>query len=216
MHFYDEIGLLKPAEKGKNGYRYYENEQLLILQQILFYRELGFPLGEIQKVLGGSQFDKIAALKSHRSALEQNVQKAHQLIRTIDKTIARLKGEATMSDKEIYQGFDKRKQKGYQQELVNRFGKSAETLIKESKQRTKGWKQEDWERIGKENVDVLKGLVEQMGMGAAVSDPAVQKLIRLHYQWVCHFWTPNWEAYTRTFPHRENRRVASAEKTESR
>jgi DNA-binding transcriptional MerR regulator len=48
LHFYDEVGLLKPAYYGDNHYRYYEEEQLLILQQILFYRELGLSLNEIQ------------------------------------------------------------------------------------------------------------------------------------------------------------------------
>ncbi len=49
LHFYDEVGLLKPAYHGSNGYRFYEEEQLLILQQILFFRELGFELKQIQK-----------------------------------------------------------------------------------------------------------------------------------------------------------------------
>ena len=58
LHWYDEVGLLKPAYHGSNGYRYYEEEQLLILQQILFFRELGFELKKIRKVLGRGDFDK--------------------------------------------------------------------------------------------------------------------------------------------------------------
>ena len=71
LHWYDEVGLLKPAYYGSNGYRYYEEEQLLILQQILFFRELGFELKQIQKILGRSDFDKIAALSSHRKVLQK-------------------------------------------------------------------------------------------------------------------------------------------------
>ena len=48
LRFYDEIGLLKPAYYGENHYRYYEEEQLLMLQQILFFREIGFPLREVE------------------------------------------------------------------------------------------------------------------------------------------------------------------------
>ena len=62
LHFYDEIGLLKPAYCGDNNYRYYEEEQLLMLQQILFYRELGLQLNDIQRVLSSDSFDKIEAL----------------------------------------------------------------------------------------------------------------------------------------------------------
>jgi DNA-binding transcriptional MerR regulator len=52
LHFYDEMGLLKPAYCGTNGYRFYEQAQLLYVQQILFYRELGFELKQIKRILG--------------------------------------------------------------------------------------------------------------------------------------------------------------------
>jgi DNA-binding transcriptional MerR regulator len=73
LHFYDEMALLKPAYTKANGYRIYEEPQLLILQQILFYRELGFELKRIHEILGQRKFEKIAALKSHRKILEKNV-----------------------------------------------------------------------------------------------------------------------------------------------
>jgi len=58
LHFYDETGLLKPARHGANGYRFYEEPQLLTLQQILFYRELGFELKQIKAILGRADFEK--------------------------------------------------------------------------------------------------------------------------------------------------------------
>src|SRR5216110_4026409 len=73
LHFYDETGLLKPAYHGANGYRVYEEPQLLTLQQILFYRELGFELKQIQRILGRADFDKLAALQSHRKVLEKDL-----------------------------------------------------------------------------------------------------------------------------------------------
>src|SRR6266498_4162453 len=73
LHFYDETGLLKPAYHGANGYRFYEEPQLLTLQQILFYRELGFELKEIKRILGRADFDKVAALESHRKVLQKNL-----------------------------------------------------------------------------------------------------------------------------------------------
>src|SRR6476619_7028452 len=59
LHFYDEVGLLKPAYVGANGYRFYEEPQLLTLQQILFYRELGFELKQIKRILGRADFEKM-------------------------------------------------------------------------------------------------------------------------------------------------------------
>src|SRR5436305_10156486 len=92
LHFYDETGLLKPAYHGANGYRYYEEPQLLNLQQILFYRELGFELKRIKRILGRRDFEKIAALQSHRKVLEMNLARTRRLIETIDRTIEHLKG----------------------------------------------------------------------------------------------------------------------------
>ena len=96
LHFYEEAGLLKPAYYGSNGYRYYEESQLLQLQQILFFKELGLTIKQISKVLGRSDFDQLAALHAHRKALSQEKEKIERLIETIDGTIKHLKGKKKM------------------------------------------------------------------------------------------------------------------------
>src|SRR3990167_11157036 len=80
LRFYDEIGLLKPAYYGDNNYRYYEDEQLLMLQQILFYRELNFPLNDIQRIISNDDFNKIDSLISHKQVLAQNLDRTKKLI----------------------------------------------------------------------------------------------------------------------------------------
>ncbi len=105
LHFYDETGLLKPARQGANGYRFYEEPQLLTLQQILFYRELGFELKQIKGILGRADFEKVAALQSHRKVLEKNLARTRTLIETIDKTIRHLKGTKKMKSEEMFLGF---------------------------------------------------------------------------------------------------------------
>lgn len=106
LHFYDETGLLKPAYLGANGYRFYEEPQLLTLQQILFYRELGFELKQILRILGRADFEKVAALQSHRKVLQKNLTRTRRLIETIDKTIQHLKGTKTMKSQEMFVGFN--------------------------------------------------------------------------------------------------------------
>lgn len=106
LHFYEEAGLLKPAYYGANGYRYYEEKELLQLQQILFFKELGLTLKQIRKVIGKSDFDQIAALHSHRRALSCEWEKIGRLLKTIDKTIKHLKGKKKMKDKEMFDGFN--------------------------------------------------------------------------------------------------------------
>src|ERR1041385_1421371 len=105
LHFYDETGLLKPAYVGANGYRFYEEPQLLTLQQILFYRELGFELKQIKRILGRSDFEIVAALQSHRKVLQKNFARTQRLLETIDKTIQHLKGKKKMKSEEMFAGF---------------------------------------------------------------------------------------------------------------
>jgi DNA-binding transcriptional MerR regulator len=105
LHFYDETALLKPAYSKANGYRIYEEPQLLMLQQILFYRELGFELKRIKEILSQPKFEKVAALKSHRQVLEKNATRTRTLIDTIDKTIRHLKGTKKMKSEELFMGF---------------------------------------------------------------------------------------------------------------
>src|SRR5258706_3319982 len=105
LHFYDETGLLKAGYYGANGYRFYEEPQLLTLQQILFYRELGFELKQIERILGRADFEKVAALQSHRKVLQKNLARTRTLIETIDKTIKHLKGTKKMKSEEMFLGF---------------------------------------------------------------------------------------------------------------
>ncbi len=106
LHFYDETGLLKPAYHKANGYRVYEEPQLLALQQILFYRELGFELKQIKQILDRADFEKIDALESHRKILQKKLDRTRTLIGTIDKTIMHVKGKKKMKNKEMFVGFN--------------------------------------------------------------------------------------------------------------
>jgi DNA-binding transcriptional MerR regulator/uncharacterized cupin superfamily protein len=105
LHYYDETGLLKPAFYGANGYRFYEEQELLALQQILFYRELGLTLKQIKRILGRRDFEKVAALRSHRMVLQRDLSRTRTLIATIEKTIQHLQGRKKMKTEEMFAGF---------------------------------------------------------------------------------------------------------------
>jgi DNA-binding transcriptional MerR regulator len=195
LHFYDEVGLLKPAYLGVNGYRFYEEAQLLTLQQILFYRELGFELKLIKKVLSRPDFDKIAALESHRKVLRKNLADTRKLIRTIDKTIEHLKGMKKMKSKEMFAGFSPEQQAKHEQYLIDRFGEGMKEGIAQSKARVKNWTQRDWLKAGGAFEGICKDLVRAMGRKLPAESPEVQSVIRRHYQWLKQFWTPTRESY---------------------
>src|SRR5690606_16461512 len=101
LHHYDEIGLLKPASIGRNGYRYYGREELLRLQQILLHRELDIPLAEIRAILDDPKFDQRKALQQQRDRLAAEAKRYAQLVRTIDRTIADLDGESAMRNADL-------------------------------------------------------------------------------------------------------------------
>ena len=195
LHLYDELGLLKPAYRGANGYRYYEKSQLLVLQQILLYRELGFELKQIKRLICKPGFDRMSALISHRRVLEQNLARTKKLIATVDKTIDYLKGTTSMSNQELFNGFSPEVQAKHEQEIVERFGEPAKKHIAQSKARVKNWTKADWEKSAKAFASICQDLVKLMGQGAVADSAEVQAVIRRHYEWLNQFWTPNRESY---------------------
>lgn len=192
LRFYDEIGLLKPAYYGDNNYRYYEEEQLLMLQQILFFRELGFSLDDVKRIVNSSDFNKITALNSHKQVLKADIDRRANLINTIDKTIAHLRGEINMKDEELYYGFDSEKQKNYEKELIEK-GWVSEKEMQEYRKIYKKYTQEDWERFQRDGEQINNELVEAINKQLKPSATEVQRLIRRHHAWVG--WNPTKEKY---------------------
>lgn len=199
LRFYDEIGLLKPAFYGDNGYRYYQKEQLLLLQQVLFYRELGIELAQIQKILSNPGFDKVQALKSHRENLEKEVQRTQALIQTIDKTLALLEEEIPMRDEEMYYGFDPKKLEEYVQWTREKFGDSAaenyEREMRNWYQNNKNWSKEDAEKVRNSYDELHREFTSALNQGLKPNSAEVQTLVARHYQVVLQFWTPNKTSY---------------------
>lgn len=195
LHWYDEVELLKPAYHGSNGYRYYEEEQLLILQQILFFKELGFELKQIRKILGRSDFDKMVALSSHRQVLKKSVEQTRKLIRTIDRTIEHLKGMKKMEEKEMFSGFSKEQQAKYEKQIIERFGESGKAHIKESKENAKKWSKTDKKNFEKEFSAICNELTHLLEENFKVDASEVQKVICRHFSWLSKFWTPTKKSY---------------------
>jgi DNA-binding transcriptional MerR regulator len=195
LHFYDEVGLLKPACVSANGYRFYEEPQLLMLQQILFYRELGFELKRIKRILGQSDFDKIAALQSHRKVLRKDLARTRKLIVTIDKTIEHLKGAKKMKSQEMFVGFDPEQQAKHEQYLINRFGEEMKGEIAKSKRKVKNWTKAKWQESGAAFVAICQDLVALMDRSLPADAREVQEVVRRHYQWLKQFWTPTRASY---------------------
>lgn len=191
LHHYDEIGLLSPARKSSNGYRQYGEAELLKLQQIMFFRELEFPLKEIETILKNPKFDMATALSDHRKLIKIKKKRMNDLLKTIDKTLTKINHKKNMDDKELYGGFSKEEAETYAAEAKARWGHN--DAYKQSQERVKKMSKEQFAQIGKEGDELQKEIVANIDKGP--ESPIVQKLIAKHYDNLRHFYEPNLEMY---------------------
>ncbi|MBN2118992.1 MAG: MerR family transcriptional regulator [Anaerolineales bacterium] len=185
LHHYDAIGLLKPSRVGENGYRYYGEESLLQLQQILFYRELGIPLEDIKKIMGRRDFDVLGALRSHKEALQKQVRRLNRLIDTVDNTIDHLKGSNSMSNKAYFEGFSEEEQEKYAAEAEQMY--DPET-VRESNRKWKAYPAAKKEAILAEGKAIYMDMIAAMPKGA--SSQEVQGIVARWRRHMDYFWTP--------------------------
>ena len=188
LHYYDEIGLLKPSQVGENGYRYYAEEALLKLQQILLYRELDLPLENIKRILASQDFYIQQALENHRTALQQRISRLERLTQTVDLTLAHLRGEIEMSNKQLFEPFNEEQIAEYEKEAGQMY--DPET-VKASYKKWKNYTTADKQRIGEEGNAVYRDLLAVMPKGAA--SPEVQACIERWRRHMDYFWTPSLE-----------------------
>lgn len=187
LHYYDEIGLLKPASIGENGYRYYDDSSLFQLQQILFYREMGLELQQIKQILDDPDFDKVTALQLHRQTIQEKIDRLQSLIQTVDTTILHLIGEVDMSKKNVFKGFDEEKQKQYEKEAVDNWGENAAQSIK----LWKSYSDERKAEIMQEGNAIYQEIAANMDKGA--DSPEVRALLVRWHEHLRHFYEPSIE-----------------------
>lgn len=143
LHHYDEIGLLVPEKTTEAGYRIYSDENLGLLQQILFFKELGFPLKKIKEIIDSPSFEHQEALELQHKMLLEKRSRLEKMIVTIEKTIQHSKGEIPMSNQEKFEGFDF-SSNPYEQEAREKWGDKA---VDEANERAKAMTSSDQERF---------------------------------------------------------------------
>ncbi|MBN2004392.1 MAG: TipAS antibiotic-recognition domain-containing protein [Anaerolineae bacterium] len=191
LHHYDQIGLLKPSSRSAAGYRLYGRQDLLRLQQILFFKELDFPLDEIKDILDAPDFDQIKALEQHRQSLQARMERLGRLLNTLDKTIHEITEETmTLTDEELYEGFTPEQRERYDREVAERY---APELVKISQQRLRKLSKAQWEELKAEGGAITSAIAELAG--GAPGAPEVQALIARHHAWIEKFYPANAEVY---------------------
>lgn len=190
LRHYDAIGLLRPARVADNGRRYYEQEQLLRLQQILLLRELGLGLTAVAEVLQRRSSDStVDVLQRHRNWLIEERKRLDRLVNTVENTIESMQKGEEMTAANMFEGFE---HNPYEDEARQRWGDEA---VDESYRRIRNFSAADAEKARTGYPKVHEGLVPLLAAGVPVDDPRVQELVALHYEVTSMFWTPNAEAY---------------------
>ena len=185
LRYYDEIKLLRPARVTSSGYRIYGKGEVDTLQQILFYRELEFSLEDIKELIYAPEFSKEKAFAGHLTLLNQKRERLDALIVNIERSIAAMKGEIVVSDKEKFEGFKKKlveeNEVKYGKEIREKYG--AET-VNESNMKMLGLTWEQYQEIERLSAE----FEETLAAAFAGNNPAgemAQKACDLHRQWLC-------------------------------
>lgn len=185
LRHYDDLALLKPA-KTRNRIRYYSQDQLLILQQILVYRELGFGLPEIAKLIRGGQDRELFDRQIEN--LSKEIKRLQQMLEAVQITKLRIENGENLVIDESFEGFDN---DPYAEEAQARWPEQ----YAESQRRVAKLSKAQMAEIMQQHTSAAEALAELYKAGAKVTDAEVQTQIANHYNWICNFWTPSREAY---------------------
>lgn len=167
LHYYDEIGLLPPAMVDKStGYRYYDEQTLLRMQEILFYRELDFSLKRIADILSSPHYDRTQALKDQKVLLTLKKERLENLISAIDGA---MKGENVMNS------FDNRKLEQYKAEAQEKWGRT--DAYQEHAEKTKGYSKDKWNALAA-GMDAIMAEFALSMKTSAPDSPEAQSLVR--------------------------------------
>lgn len=172
LHYYDEIGLLAPASVDtQSGYRYYDDASLARMQEILFYRELDFPLKEIAALLASPNYDKTQALAAQKELLILKRNRLDRLIAAIDSAE---KGVIDMNafDNSAFEA----KRDAYAAEAKERW--SASDAWQEHEMKTKNYTGEKWQTLSAEMAGIFADFAAAMTQGLAPESDNAQALVK--------------------------------------
>jgi len=168
LHYYDEIGLLKPSIVDRfTGYRYYDESSVLRMQEILFYRELDFSLKSIAEILSSPNYDREKALKEQKKLLTLKKERLERLILSIDNAV---KGENVMS------AFDNSECEAYKSEDKEKWGNTE--AYAEFSEKTKDYSKERFADINTGLEYIFRDFAELMKSGAEPISAEAQALVK--------------------------------------
>lgn len=185
LHHYDEIGLLAPSGRSGAGYRRYDEPDLARLQQIMFYRELGFALDEITVMLEDPQADPAEHLRRQHELLTVRLGRVRQMVEAVEKAMEADKMGISLTPEERFEVFGEHDPTRYAEETEQRWGDS--DAYKQSARRTKSYTKADWLTIKAEADAITESLAGALTRGDAAGSTAAMDLVERHRQHITHW-----------------------------
>ncbi|MFE9607783.1 MerR family transcriptional regulator [Streptomyces sp. NPDC006012] len=172
LHHYDEIGLLVPGGRSQAGHRRYSDTDLDRLQQILFYRELGFPLDGVAALLDDPDADPRAHLRRQHELLTARIEKLQQMAAAVENAMEARRMGINLTPQERFEVFGDNDPEQYAEETEARWGNTE--AYAESQRRAARYTKEDWKRMQAESDDWSERYVALVDAGAdPVGEPAM-------------------------------------------
>jgi DNA-binding transcriptional MerR regulator len=195
LHFYDQKDLLSPKARSPAGYRLYDRDDLLTLQEILFYRELGIPLGEIQELLLAKDTDRRMRLLSYQKTLGERIKTLLRIQNRLEEALRispeDLKEVKVMKDlAPLYEGFTKEEVIGIQQEAKELYGGE---LYDIAAKRTQSWSEKEWEEVKGEAQGIYQRLAESIE--SAIDSPEIVGLVGEYFKHMQRYYPSSPEVF---------------------
>ena len=184
LHHYDEIGVLSPSGRSDAGYRLYSHEDLERLQEILVWRQLGFPLAEIKTLLDDPAHNRGRALARQRELVAGELGRLQAVARALDEAIAANENGTKAKEMTMFDGFD---QSQYEEEVRERWGETE--AYRESARRTAAYGDDEWEQIKAEAAAINASFVELLRAGEPTEGDAARAVAERHRRHIsCWFY----------------------------
>ena len=178
LHHYDEIGLVVPAGRTGSGYRTYGPAEIERLQEVLFFRELGFPLEEIKTMVESPAYTRAATLQHQRRLLEQRADRLLTMMDAIDRAVLAERTGVQMSSEDILEVFGDFDPVEHEEEVKQRWGETE--AYKQSAQRTARYTKQDWENRKAEADGINRAFLALLADGTPATDSAAMAVAEEH------------------------------------
>ncbi|MGX1669592.1 MerR family transcriptional regulator [Streptomyces sp. NPDC055400] len=180
LHHYDEIGLLAPVGRSHAGHRRYSDADLDRLQQILFYRELGFPLDEVAALLDDPDADPRAHLRRQHELLTARISELQKMAEAVEHAMEARKMGINLTPEEKFEVFGDKDPEQYADEARERWGGT--DSYAESQRRAARYTKDDWKRMQAEVADWGERYASLMAAGEPPTGERAMDMAEEHRQ----------------------------------